>query len=125
MLRDVFLFLLEKSAIPSIIATAILLGEMFNAPEINSTSEVLGATCFGVITSKCKNIKRVGPGLAQLVERLTHGYSESMSSKPSNLTSATVCGDRTGDDAGHQEVGMCSTRGGSWGMYITFASKKK
>ena len=24
--------------------------------------------------------------------------------------------------AGRQEVGMCSTRGGSWGMYITFTS---
>ena len=38
----------------------------------------------------------VGPGLAQLVERLAHRYSESKSSNPSNLTSATVCGDRTG-----------------------------
>ena len=38
----------------------------------------------------------VGPGLAQLVERLAHRYSESTSSNPSNLTSATVCGDRTG-----------------------------
>ena len=26
---------------------------------------------------------------------------------------------------GHQEVGTCSTRGGSWGMYITFGSVKK
>ena len=38
----------------------------------------------------------VGPGLVQLVERLTHRYSESKSSNPGNLTSATVCGDRTG-----------------------------
>ena len=38
----------------------------------------------------------VGPGLAQLVERLTHRYSKSTSSNPGNLTSATVCGDRTG-----------------------------
>ena len=38
----------------------------------------------------------VGPGLAQLVERLTRRYSESTSSNPGNLTSATVCGDRTG-----------------------------
>ena len=37
-----------------------------------------------------------GPGLAQMVERLAHRYSESMSSNPSNLTSATVRGDRTG-----------------------------
>ena len=36
------------------------------------------------------------PGLAQLVEHLTHRYSETTSSNPSNLTSATVCGDRTG-----------------------------
>ena len=36
-----------------------------------------------------------------------------MSSNPSNFTSATVCGDRTGGDAGCQEVGMCSARGGS------------
>ena len=35
------------------------------------------------------------PGLAQLVERLTHRYCESTSSNPSNLTSATVCADRT------------------------------
>ena len=26
--------------------------------------------------------------------------------------------------AGRQEVGKCSTRGESWGMYITFASAK-
>ena len=39
---------------------------------------------------------KVGPGLAQLVERLAHRYSESMSSNPGNLTFATVCGDRTG-----------------------------
>ena len=38
----------------------------------------------------------VGPGLAQLVERLAHRYSENTSSNPGNLTSATVCGDRTG-----------------------------
>ena len=30
--------------------------------------------------------------LAQLVEHLAHRYSESMSSNPGNLTSATVCG---------------------------------
>ena len=30
----------------------------------------------------------VGPGLAQLVERLTQRYSEGMSSNPDNLTSA-------------------------------------
>ena len=40
--------------------------------------------------------KTVGPGLAQLVECLTDRYSESSSSNPSNLTSATVCRDRTG-----------------------------
>ena len=38
----------------------------------------------------------VGPGLAQLVERLIRRYSESTSLNPSNLTSATVCGERTG-----------------------------
>ena len=38
----------------------------------------------------------VGPGLAQLVERLAHRYSKSTSLNPGNLTSATVCGDRTG-----------------------------
>ena len=37
----------------------------------------------------------VGSSLAQLVERLAHRYSESTSSNPCNLTSATVCGDRT------------------------------
>ena len=40
--------------------------------------------------------QRVGPGLAQLVEHLAHRYSESSSLNPGNLTSATVCGDRTG-----------------------------
>ena len=58
------------------------------------------------------------PGLAQLVERLTHRYSESTSLNPSNLTSATVHGDRTDD----KPADTCSTRGGSWGMYITFTS---
>ena len=47
-------------------------------------------------TKKFNSRKHVGPGLAQLVERLTHRYSESMSSNSGNLTSATVCGDRTG-----------------------------
>ena len=45
---------------------------------------------------KIKDYHHVGPGLAQLVERLAHRYSESMSSNLGNLTSATVCGDRTG-----------------------------
>ena len=40
--------------------------------------------------------KYVNIGLAQLVERLAHRYSESTSSNPGNLTSTTVCGDRTG-----------------------------
>ena len=44
-----------------------------------------------------KIVENLGsPGLAQLVERLAHRYSESMSSNPGNLTSATVCGDRFG-----------------------------
>ena len=73
---------------------------------------------------ECEKVKcawRVGPGLAQLVEHLDHRYSESTSSNPGNLTSATVCGDRTGC-TGCQEVGKCSTRGESWGMFITFTS---
>ena len=37
-----------------------------------------------------------GPGLAQLIERLAHRYSESTSLNPGNLTSATLYGDRTG-----------------------------
>ena len=69
------------------------------------------------------HVKFVGPGLAQLVQRLTHRYSESTSSNPSNLTSATVCGYRTGGDVGCQEVGMCSIRGGSWGAYISLLKK--
>ena len=40
-------------------------------------------------------------------------------------TSADACGEVTGCNAGHQEVGRCSTRGGSQGMYITFASAKQ
>ena len=40
-------------------------------------------------------LKNVGPGLAQLVERLAQRYSESTSLNPGNLTPATVCGDRT------------------------------
>ena len=42
------------------------------------------------------SVHLVGPGLTQLVERLTRRYSESTSSNPGNLTSATACGDRTG-----------------------------
>ena len=61
-------------------------------------------------------------GLAQMVERLTHRYSESTSLNPGNLTSATVCGDRTGGNAGHQEISNCSTRGGSQGINIMFTS---
>ena len=57
----------------------------------------------------------VGPGLAQLVERLAHRYSESTSSNTGNLTSATVCVDRT-------DCVPCSSRGGSRGTYIMFAS---
>ena len=36
-----------------------------------------------------------------------------------------LCNSMWGQDrlrAGHQEVGKCSTRGGSWGMYIAFTS---
>ena len=36
-----------------------------------------------------------------------------------------TCREVTGHHAGHQEVVRCSTRGGSWGMYITFASTKE
>ena len=39
-------------------------------------------------------------------------------------TSAQACGEATGCHAGHREVGRCSTRGGSQGMYITFTSTK-
>ena len=73
-----------------------------------------------VVEARIQRRGYVGPGLAQLVERLAHRYSENTSSNPGNLTSATVCGDRTGGDAGHQEVSTCSTRGGSPGMYIMF-----
>ena len=44
----------------------------------------------------CKKLRLASPGLAQLEEHLTHRYSESTSLNPGNLTSATVCGDRTG-----------------------------
>ena len=42
----------------------------------------------------CQDSIKVHPGLAQLVERLTHSYSESTSSNPGNLTSAgnSMCG---------------------------------
>ena len=43
----------------------------------------------------------------------------SMSSVSTHLL---VCGDRTGGDAGRQEVGTYSTRDESREMYITFAS---
>ena len=39
-------------------------------------------------------------------------------------TSAHACGGSDRLRAGRQEVGKCSTRGESWGMYITFASAK-
>ena len=45
-------------------------------------------------------------------------------SKPSP-TSADAYGEVTGCAAGHQEIGTCSTRDGSQGMYITFTSTKK
>ena len=51
---------------------------------------------FNVCNIQVNTETLVGPGLAQLVERLAHRYSESTSSNPGNLTSATVCGDRTG-----------------------------
>ena len=44
--------------------------------------------------------------------------------KPSP-TSADACGEVTGCDASHQKVGMCSSKGGSQGMYITFTPAKK
>ena len=40
-------------------------------------------------------------------------------------TSADACGEVTGFDASCQEVGICSTRGGSQGMYIIFAFTKQ
>ena len=40
-------------------------------------------------------------------------------------TSADACREVTSCTAGHQEVDMCSTRGGSQGMYITFTPAKK
>ena len=36
-----------------------------------------------------------------------------------------ACREATSHHAGHQEVGRCSTRGGSQGIYITFASTKE
>ena len=39
-------------------------------------------------------------------------------------TYADACREVTGCCAGHQEVGMCSTRCGSWGMYIILTSAK-
>ena len=48
----------------------------------------------------------------------------SFESEPSS-TFADVCGEVTSCTAGCQEVGMCGTRGGSQGMYITFTSAKK
>ena len=47
-----------------------------------------------------------------------------LESEPSP-TSAGAYGEVTGCDAGGQEVGMCSTRGGSQGMYIRFTSANK
>ena len=61
-----------------------------------SKVETLPTSVSGLITQKSSFQNKVGPSLAQLVERLAHRYSESTSSNPSNLTSATVCGDRTG-----------------------------
>ena len=39
--------------------------------------------------------------------------------------SADACGEMTGCAASRQEVSMCSTRGGSWEMYITVTSANK
>ena len=91
-----------------------------------TSSEIFLTPLLSLLAFPTINIKKqglsVGPGLAQLVERLAHRYPESTSSNLGNLTSATVCGDRTGSVSGRQEVGKCSTRGGSQGMYITFTS---
>ena len=58
---------------------------------------------FNILQNCVQNVRKpkypsilAGPGLAQLVERLAHRYSESTSLNPSNLNSATVCGDRMG-----------------------------
>ena len=40
------------------------------------------------------------------------------------ISPADACGEGTGCHTCHQEVGRCSTRGASQGMYITFASAK-
>ena len=64
-----------------------------------------------------KFMETARPGLAQLVQFLTQRYSESTSP-----LLATVCVDRTGSCAGCQDIGRCSTRSGSQGMYIMFAS---
>ena len=52
-------------------------------------------------------------------------YGDYLFESEPSPTSANACGEVTGSTAAHQEVGMCSTRGDSWGIYITFASAKK
>ena len=44
---------------------------------------------------------------------------------PSQVAPLLMYGEVTGCPASNNEVGKCSTRGGSWGMYITFAPPKK
>ena len=69
-----------------------------------------------------KRKKEVGPALAQLVERLAHRYSESTSLTPGNLTSATVCGDRTACMPATKRSASVAPEVDHWGTYITFAS---
>ena len=55
-------------------------------------------------------------------------FCKSARSNPSKLSILPLlkytCKEVTSWDAGHQEIGRYSTRGGSWGMYIMYTSAK-
>ena len=59
-----------------------------------------------------------------MVARLSSVLGDCLFKSEPSPTSADACGEVTSCNAGYKEVGRCSTKGGSSGMYITFTSAK-
>ena len=70
------------------------------------------------------NIKYKKPGHRHNGSAFTFCRCDHLFKSEPGPTSADACGEVTGCVPGRQEVGKCSTRDESWGMYITFASAK-
>ena len=78
-------------------------------------------TLLRLVYTKLRLQSTVGPGLAQLVERLAHRYSESTSLNTGNFTSATVCGNRTGCVPAAKRSASVVPEVDLGELYITFA----